>query len=195
MVVGDGKRPGSDETDALKVSRFLRKPVTRRNLVDAISDVLCLSLPEPALRVVERVAESGEVRPLRILVAEDQKVNQVLVRAFLKDSPHELTLAENGQMAVDLYKADPYDIVFMDVQMPVMDGYAATMAIRAFEKAEGLSPRPVVALTANAMMEDVERSLEAGCNEHLNKPIKKATLLGAIRKYSESIEIPIERAS
>ena len=89
--------------------------------------------------------------------------------------------AENGQIAVDKFKAARYDVVLMDVQMPVMDGRQATQAIRAWEKSSGAAPTPVIALTAHAVKEEIDRCLEAGCDAHLSKPVKKATLLDAIR--------------
>lgn len=115
-----------------------------------------------------------------ILLVEDAKDNQLLIKAYLKKSPYHVELAENGQEAVEKYMAGSYDLVLMDVQMPVKDGYTATKEIRAYEKANNKSRTPIIALTANAYQEDVNNSIEAGCDAHLTKPIKKDKLLAAI---------------
>jgi CheY-like chemotaxis protein len=91
--------------------------------------------------------------------------------------------AENGEEAVKRYSEEPFDLVLMDVQMPKMDGLKATRAIREWETERGIPPRPVLALTANALREDEERSRSSGCTEHLAKPIKRGVLLAALRRH------------
>ena len=120
---------------------------------------------------------------LDILMAEDNADNRLLVQAFLKKTSHRLTIVENGAEAVQAIKANKYDLVLMDIQMPVMDGYTATKEIRTWEQAEGRDATPVIALTAHALNEDIQKSLDAGCDEHLTKPIKKSLLLETISKY------------
>ena len=119
----------------------------------------------------------------RILIAEDSEYNIVLIRAYLKNSGFELDVAENGRIAVEKVMATRPDLVLMDLQMPVMDGLEATRAIRQWEAATGARPTPILALTAHAAGEGVGISLEAGCNEHLTKPIKRVTLLEAISRH------------
>jgi CheY-like chemotaxis protein len=121
--------------------------------------------------------------PLRILVAEDLEDNREVIRLFLKDRPWTLDFAENGVMAVQRFKAMAYDLVFMDVQMPELDGYDATRMMREWEQAHGRPRTPIVALTANALQEEIEKSLAAGCDAHMTKPIKKKTLLAAVARY------------
>jgi len=123
-------------------------------------------------------------RPLKILLAEDSPDNQRLIAAFLKETPHRLTVVANGREAVEMFRTQPFDLVFMDVQMPEMDGYTATRAIRRLEAEEGRPPTPVIALTAHAFAEDRKRSVEAGCTAHLTKPIKKVAFLEAIAQYA-----------
>jgi CheY-like chemotaxis protein len=101
----------------------------------------------------------------------------------LKNQLCDLEIAENGQIGLEQCMAGQYDLVLMDVQMPVMDGLTATRAIRAWERANFRPPTPIVALTANAMAADVQQCLEAGCTSHLAKPIKKPVLLEALRRY------------
>jgi signal transduction histidine kinase/CheY-like chemotaxis protein len=119
----------------------------------------------------------------RILLVEDTADNRLLVKAFLKGRPYQVDEAENGEIALEKFKSQSYRLVLMDVQMPVMDGYESTRRMRAWEKEQGREPTPIVALTAHAIKEDVEKSLAAGCNAHLNKPIRKATLLEAIERH------------
>ncbi len=127
-------------------------------------------------------APTGEEgRPaLRILAAEDCKDNMVLIRCFLKGPIYQVDEAENGKIAFDMFKSRHYDLVLMDVQMPVMDGYAATKAIRQWERENGIAPSPILAVTAHALKEDFKKSLDAGCDAHLTKPIQKAKLVSAI---------------
>jgi len=120
----------------------------------------------------------------RILLVEDLEDNRDLIALFLKNTAYELDMAENGAIAVEKFKAYTYDLVFMDLQMPVMDGYEATGLIRAWEKEQTRTPTPVLALTANTLAEAHEKSLAAGCTAYLTKPLKKKTLLTAIVDYT-----------
>ena len=92
-------------------------------------------------------------------------------------------MVENGAVGVEAFKAGTYDIVFMDMQMPVMDGYTATREIRRWEMVEGQPAVPIIALTAYALKEDEQKSLDAGCTGHITKPFKKAKLLAALVDY------------
>lgn len=123
-------------------------------------------------------------KKIRILIADDTEDNRTLFTHYLKNEPYEIIEAENGLQAIDQIKSGEFDIVFMDVQMPEMDGYAATDRIREWERDEHKSPVPIIALTAHALSEDRQKSLKAGCNDHIAKPFKKDTLLGVINKYS-----------
>ena len=118
--------------------------------------------------------------PLRILLAEDNPMNVSMMRALLKKTPHQLDVVENGALAVERFKSGDYDLILMDVQMPVLDGYQATDEIRRIELAEGRAPIPIFALTANALVEDESHSLEAGCTKHLTKPIQAKVLFEAL---------------
>ncbi|MBF0189445.1 MAG: response regulator, partial [Magnetococcales bacterium] len=113
----------------------------------------------------------------RILLAEDAEDNVLLVRVFLKSLQIVLEVTENGKEALERYRKAPHDLVLMDIQMPVMNGFTATREIRAWEQANSLPPVPIVALTAFTLQEDREKARAAGCNGYLSKPITKATLL------------------
>ncbi len=121
--------------------------------------------------------------PLRILLVEDGEDNRKLIQAYFKRASDQIDIAEQGDIAVAKFKENEYDIILMDVQMPVMDGYTATRIIREWEKEKRLAPVPIVALTAHSAAEDKRKSLEAGCTGHLTKPIKKAALMEAIKIY------------
>ena len=121
---------------------------------------------------------------LKILLVEDNEDNRLLISTYLKNTPHQLHMAENGAVGVEAFKAETYDIVFTDVQMPVMDGHTATRAIRQWEMAEGRPAVPIIALSAYALKEDEQKSLDAGCTGHITKPIKKARLLSALADYA-----------
>jgi signal transduction histidine kinase/CheY-like chemotaxis protein len=119
-------------------------------------------------------------RGLRILLADDAPENRFLIRGYLKDSGCVVDEVDNGALAVERFKEHLYDVVLMDTEMPQLDGYAATRAMRALEREWAMAATPIFALTAHALREARDRSFEAGCTDHLTKPIKKATLLNAI---------------
>lgn len=132
---------------------------------------------------------SDKMRPLRILLVEDNEDNRLIILTFLKQTPHTVVTAENGVEALAEVTSGRYDLIFMDMQMPVMDGYTATGKIREWEMDTGTRRTPIVALTAHAMKEDEFKSLAAGCDRHLTKPIKKAVLLEVIKQYASSREV------
>jgi PAS domain S-box-containing protein len=166
----------------LGLHTYLIKPIKRLELLAAIGRLLGGVVSAPARSTP---AASGpapvDVRPLRILLADDSTDNCELIKAYFKSLPYEIEVAENGLMAIDKFKASPHDLVLMDVRMPEMDGLTATRMLRQWEKDCGLAPTPIIALTASALAEDVERSLAAGCNAHVSKPVRKRVLLEAIR--------------
>ncbi|WP_193771196.1 hybrid sensor histidine kinase/response regulator [Candidatus Magnetaquicoccus inordinatus] len=128
----------------------------------------------------------GHSAALSILLVEDMEENQLLLRAFLKETSHQLTLAHNGAEAVALVQQHSYDLILMDIQMPIMDGYTATRQIRLWEKEHGQPTCPIIALTAHALEGEAKRSQEAGCQLHLTKPLKKKHLLDILRQFSTS---------
>jgi signal transduction histidine kinase/CheY-like chemotaxis protein len=145
---------------------------------------LPLVIPEEGADSGGNELESAEPRvlrrPLRILLVEDYDVNRAIVRTYLKEMPYTVDEAENGEVGVAKMKAGRYDLVLMDIHMPVMDGYTATRTIRAWEQERGLKRTPIVALTAHAYDEDIRASTNAGCDHHLTKPFTKKALLEAI---------------
>lgn len=169
----------------LGISAYLIKPVKHTELLRQVGQVLQSDGAAPALKM-ESDAAGAALRPLRILLVEDNPDNRLLVRAYLKKLPYEIDEAENGQAAVEKFKSRDYDLVLMDIQMPVLDGHRATEAIREWERHAGRPPKPVIALTAHAIKEEIDRCMAAGCSAHLSKPVKKSTLLEAIVRYTGS---------
>nr|CRH05207.1 Putative Histidine kinase with Response regulator reciever domain [Candidatus Magnetococcus massalia] len=164
-----------------KRSVFLSKPVQRQPLLKAVNTLLRQQygslLREPLTTQAEQSTIGQE-----LLLVEDSSDNVLLIRSYLKRTPHTITLANNGAEAVEQVKQRSFDLIIMDIQMPVMDGITATQQIRQWE-AENQRPRTrIVALTANAFEEDRQNSLNAGCDEHLTKPIKKRKLLATIEE-------------
>jgi CheY-like chemotaxis protein len=124
-----------------------------------------------------RASDKIQRYSLRILVGEDNPVNQKLVARTLENFGHKVTLASNGREAVDAFIASPFDIVLMDVQMPVLDGLSATRMIREIESEAGTSHMPIVGLTAHALDSDRSRCLQAGMDAYLSKPFKPQELI------------------
>jgi len=119
-----------------------------------------------------------------ILLVDDMEDNRLLITLFLKGTTYRLDTAENGAVAVEKFQSRNYDLVLMDIQMPIMDGYQATSTIRTWECEHGREITPIIALTANAFKEDIEKSQATGFTSHMTKPIKKKTLLEAIHRYA-----------
>jgi CheY-like chemotaxis protein len=151
---------------------------------------LSIDLPACAASVAEdeTAPTATGTAPLRILLADDHPTNRKVVALMLGAADVELTQVENGQEAVSAFRDGAFDIVLMDMQMPVMDGLSATRAIRDHERAAGLVPTPVIMLTANALPEHLEASRAAGAERHLTKPVGAAALLGAIAEAAEVAE-------
>lgn len=172
---------GAARLETLPASAYLVKPVKRAQLAETLARV-CSGAAPAAVRASGEAASASATRErARILLVEDNPDNRLLIKAYLKKEPYDITEAENGEVAFDAFRAESFDLVLMDVQMPVMDGYAATRAIRAWEREQQRPATPVIALTANAISEDMDKSRAAGCDDHLTKPIKKQTLLAALQ--------------
>ena len=174
----------------LGLSASLTKPIRQNELRDAIArsldrragQIAPVSAPSHPERRVSKPATG-----LRVMVAEDNAVNQRLAIRLLEKRGHQVTLASNGQEALELLEKSAYDLVFMDVQMPLIDGLEATRMIRAREMKTG-AHQPIVALTAHAIKGDQERCVEAGMDGYLAKPIRPEELDSVLRMYLENLD-------
>jgi CheY-like chemotaxis protein len=172
---GDGVR-----CRELGVSGYMLKPILPGELREEIRRIFA-DLPQVAPGSGQPVAPPD--RPLKILLAEDNRVNQAVATAMLSKRGHQVTVAGDGMEALEAMAAGEFDLVLMDVQMPEMDGFDATRAIR--EREAGASRRiPIVAMTAHAMAGDRERCLEAGMDDYVSKPITPTELFEAISRSS-----------
>jgi CheY-like chemotaxis protein/signal transduction histidine kinase len=165
---------------------YLAKSVEEEMLLAVVSQYLEKQLCANRLSVnAALVAKSAKaISKTRILIAEDSADNQTLLQAYLTGDAYSLTFVEDGQAAVLAFASSDFDLVLMDMQMPVLDGLSATRAIRELERARNSIPIPILALTANSSPQDVEMSRQAGCNEHLSKPVSMETLLSSIEKHA-----------
>ncbi len=121
---------------------------------------------------------------MNILLVEDMEDNRFLISVFLKALPYRLDLAEHGAAGVEKFQSGQYDLVLMDIQMPVMDGYEAIRLMRRWEKEQQRSETPILALTGNTHEDDIGKAQAAGFTAHVTKPLKKTTLLEAIQRYA-----------
>jgi CheY-like chemotaxis protein len=164
----------------LGLEAFLPKPVKPLELLEAIQKALGTSVKDTAQQVAAGQSLVDQMsRPLRILLAEDNLVNQKLVIRLLEKRGHTVLLVTNGREAVDAVAAYDFDLVLMDVQMPKLDGFEATAAVRERERSTG-GHLPIIAMTAHAMKGDDERCLQAGMDAYVSKPIGVRDLLQAI---------------
>ena len=169
---------------ALGIAAYLVKPVKQAELLEAIQEGRGGATPATERPAAQARGIPAGPRSLRILLAEDSQDNVLLIEAYLKSSGYTADVARNGQIAFEMFISGTYDIVLMDVQMPIMDGYSAARSIRQWETANGRTPVPILALTAHALPEEVRKSFDAGCTAHLTKPIRKATLRAAIEEHT-----------
>ncbi len=181
MLTSDRWADDIARTYDLKLGGYLVKPIRRSELLQTIMIALGRTQGEQPVSTDPLLTPVGAaVTPLNILLAEDSPDNQLLIQSYLKQTPHRLDIAENGRIAVDRVKSSRYDIILMDMQMPEMDGYSATKAIRAWERLHDMAPTTIIALTALALKAEVGKIFEAGCNAHVTKPVKKAILLDTL---------------
>ncbi len=179
------------------VEIFMVKPIKRADLfavlnralgADGASSQITLAAERDGVHSTLCSDVSDQMRPLRILLADDSRDNRLLVHAYFKNTPYIVDEAENGAAAVEKFRTGMYDLVLMDIEMPIMDGYSATRAIRAMEKETGRPRIPIIALTASVLADALDKAINAGCDAYVVKPVKKATLLAAVYKATRDAE-------
>ena len=164
------------------INRILSKPLFTSYIVDAIHE--SVGTVDALTEDLYYEEDLSDLCGFRILLAEDIAINREILLSLLEPSGMEIACAETGAVAAAAFRSDPeaYDLIFMDVQMPDMDGYEATRLIRAMDVPRARDI-PIIAMTANVFREDIEKCLEAGMNDHLGKPIDYAELVKKLRKY------------
>jgi signal transduction histidine kinase/CheY-like chemotaxis protein/HPt (histidine-containing phosphotransfer) domain-containing protein len=182
MMLSSSNRPDQAACEDLRLAGYLTKPIKQSDLREAL--LACLHPPTAPAEPVRAVDAAGGVRrPLRILLVEDNNVNQRLASHLLALHGHQVVLAGDGRQAVALTEREAFDLVLMDVQMPEMDGLEATACIRRREQG-GPRRLPIVAMTAFAMKGDRERCLEAGMDGYIAKPIQAEELYRALAEMT-----------
>jgi two-component system, sensor histidine kinase and response regulator len=167
--------------DELDIASYLVKPVTEPELLDAILLAIGGQVERQSARNVQAAMANGD--RLRILLVEDNAVHRIVATAILRQNGHTLVHAADGIEAVEINSRESFDLILMDVQMPEMDGFEAARRIRQAEHETG-QHTPIVALTAHAMDGDRELCLEAGMDDYLSKPLKKADMLALLRQIA-----------
>ena len=185
MLTSDHWADDIARTYDLGLGGYLVKPIRRSDLYQTIGIALgrAKGTPPPAPVEPLDLPSPTVTHALRVLLVEDSPDNQLLVRSYLKQTDHSLDIADHGAIALEKFKNGHYDVILMDMQMPVMDGYTATRAIRQWERDHDLPPTQIIALTALALKEEAAKIFEAGCDTHITKPVKKTTLLEVLRAY------------
>jgi two-component system, sensor histidine kinase and response regulator len=185
MLTSAGHRGDAQRCKALGISAYLLKPIRQSELREAIARVLGAKEQQGAIPLITRYSLYDARDPknvLRVLLVEDNPVNQRLATRMLEKRGHRVMLAGNGREALEALEKGTFDLVLMDVQMPEMDGFQATGAIREKEMSTA-THLPIIALTAHAIKGDRERCLAAGMDGYLTKPIRPRELDDVLKSY------------
>ena len=182
MVTSYGREEVLKAAEDSGLDNVLVKPVTSSTLLDTTLTILRADEERRGTEEdrTEAHFDISQLRGARVLLVEDNEINQEVALGQLEDAEVEVDIADNGEIAVNMVRSKDYDIVLMDMQMPVMDGIEATRIIRADSRFDQL---PIVAMTANAMAADRDRCLEVGMNDHIAKPVDPDQLFGALSRW------------
>ena len=192
MLTSDDRSGDLARSRELGLQSYLIKPVLKKELLQSICQALGSETKK--LSKDETSEEAPEIGELRLLLVDDNDENRTVVKAFSKKQGWKIEEAKNGKEAIRLFEHRDFDLILMDMQMPVLDGYSATKEIRKMERESGATSIPILALTAYALAEERERSFEAGCSGHLTKPIAKKDLIEAVTVHAQIrvAEVPME---
>jgi PAS domain S-box-containing protein len=188
MLTSGGQRGDGLRCKELGIAAYLIKPVLQADLLDALLQVLALheGIAEPAHVITRHSLREGRL-PLRILLAEDNLVNQKLASRLLENQGHTVVVAADGAQALGTLEKQNFDLVLMDAQMPLMDGFECTAAIRRLEQATR-AHIPIIAMTAHAMVGDRQRCLQAGMDGYIAKPVHAHELFETIEMVLAHVE-------
>ena len=196
--IGDGK-----VCRDIGIEGYLNKPIRQYDLHRTIELVMEFSIGEdiqhPLIPVTRHTIAEEDLGGVRILLVEDYATNQKVAIRHLQNAGYHVTLAENGQQAIDWFQSKAFDLILMDIQMPVVDGYEATLQIRALEKnfqrknerTESIKSRrvPIIAMTAHALEGYKEKCLELGMDDYISKPLVKKDLLSVVRRWTRAATV------
>jgi signal transduction histidine kinase/DNA-binding response OmpR family regulator len=188
MLTSAGQRGDAARCRELGLEGYLTKPVSPSELLNAVLRVADPKRPQTKPALVTRHSLREEGRSLRILLAEDNAVNQLLASRLLEKQGHNVVIAANGRQALERLENERFDLVLMDIQMPEMDGFEATAVIRKEEESTG-KHIPIIAMTAHALEGDRERCLAAGMDGYIAKPIKAEDLVRAVEDLGRSPQV------
>ena len=185
MLTSVGLRGDAQLARLSGIVAYLTKPVRQIDLYNCLAAVMAGSTAQGGSKIITRysLTEQKETLTGHVLVVEDNLVNQQVAMGMLRKLGCQVDLAGNGREAVNAISGIPYDIVFMDCQMPVMDGYDATAEIRRLEQQSDSRRMPVIALTAHALEGDREKCLTAGMDDYLSKPFKQEQMLNLLKRW------------
>jgi PAS domain S-box-containing protein len=184
MLSSSGLKGDAQRAREIGIAGYASKPVSREELAQVLARALEINVLQT--RVAPAVVVQGPQVILDVLLVEDHVVNQKLAVALLERWGHRVTVADNGKLAVDALAQAHFDVVLMDMLMPVMDGLEATVQIRERERQRGaLRPTPIIAMTANAMESDRDRCLAVGMNDYISKPINAPELQALLQQYAD----------
>lgn len=185
LVTSDTVRYRREDFKALGVNTHMMKPVKKQTVLDGALELLAIGKAAPSAAPQPAAGYKKEDLPaLTALIVDDSEDNRLLISSFLKGTKVKLELAVDGFDGLEKFRAGAFDIVFMDMQMPGMDGFETTGKLRELETAEKRGRTKVVALTAMAMREDIDRALKSGCDDYLTKPIRKGTFYSYLVNFA-----------
>ncbi|HEU19289.1 MAG TPA: response regulator [Deltaproteobacteria bacterium] len=191
MIMPDHRDEDAEKVQALGINTYLVKPLKYSELQQAIGTAMHHRKESESAATPEATMVSHTTNHLfRILLAEDHEGNRTFIRTYLKHTSCLLDMAENGEIACRKFVGGNFDLVIMDIMMPVMDGYAATRWIRNWEQERQKKPTPIIALTAHTLKEHSRKCLDAGCNACITKPVRKKELLEIIHALGVSMNGP-----
>ena len=179
MLTSAGRAGDGARCRQAGISAYMSKPISQRELLEGVCALLQRTPEKKAEALVTRHTLREQRKRRRVLVAEDNLVNQTLALRVLEKRGYEVTVAGDGQAALNELQKGSFDVVLMDVEMPVMDGLQATAAIREREKADG-AHTPIIAMTAHALKGDAERFIAGGMDAYVSKPIRTGELFATM---------------
>ncbi|MBN2527352.1 MAG: response regulator [Deltaproteobacteria bacterium] len=185
-----GARGDADRLHREGFAAYLTKPIRMSELYDSVAAVIdsgTFNIKNRRPLITRHFIRETRLRQIRILLVEDNPTNQIVAKSILEKLGQNCDIAENGAVAVDILKQKPYDLVFMDVQMPEMDGVEATQTVRAFDPSHFNYKVPIVAMTANAMQGDRESCIAAGMDDYISKPVTPEIIETVLRRWSSAM--------